>query len=237
MKVPGDKTATKADDALAEMMVKQLLKSSGAFSSHDAASGQAQDTFVDVVAAAVAKQIDLHLPTPGDPAARAPAPFKGPHTLALVDDAHQHDAAGDDGLAASVLAGHGRVSSDFGPRVDPFTRKQAFHHGVDIAAPLGTPIHAASDGVVVHAGPAKGYGNLVEVEGADGVRVRYGHADHVNVKVGDVVHSGDAVGTVGNSGRSTGPHVHVEVRDSEGDAIDPETALLVARSSPRTHTH
>lgn len=265
IKPPGDKG--RADHALAEMMVKQLLKSSGAFAAHDAASGQAQDAFVDVVAGAVARQIDLRLPTPGEVPARAPAPFGGPHALARLDgpgasaarhgvhgpaDDDGHGGAHDDGDGAShahdgvpggaladvVLGGApGRLSSDFGPRRDPFTHRSAFHHGVDIAAPLGTPLHAAGAGVVVHAGPAAGYGNLVEVEGADGVRVRYAHADRVDVHVGDVVSAGDALGTVGNSGRSTGPHVHIEVRDRDGDAVDPETALWVARASTRAGSH
>ena len=229
MKGAGDKP----DVALAQMLVKELLKSSGAFAAHDAASGQANDAFVDVVSAAVARSIDLRLPVDGQTApSHAASPWRAPRALAPPHGARgpQHDDVDGVDVAAAVVDGHGRVSSDFGPRVDPFTHRGAFHHGVDVAAPLGTPIHAARDGVVVHAGPASGYGNLIEVEGDDGVRVRYGHADHVDVRVGDVVHVGDAVGTVGNSGRSTGPHVHVEVRDAAGDAIDPETALFIDRA-------
>lgn len=215
------------------MLVRQLLKESKVFSSKDAAGSFTQDRFVDVVSEAVAKSIDLHLPVPG---ATATAPHAAPpSTLRPLVKPHfegaSHEGGGIDSL--DDVAEHGRVSSRFGVRTDPFTHKHAFHHGVDVAAPRGSEIVALAGGTVTVAGPAAGYGNLVEVEDDAGRRVRYGHADSVSVKVGDIVERGQALATVGSTGRSTGPHVHVEVRDEDGDAIDPETALLLVRSAPK----
>lgn len=247
--------ATKADAdpaaALSTVLVRQLLKDSHAFSGKDAAGGQAQDAFIDVVAEAVAHSIDLHVGKPagksGGPGATSststalqPFPRLPPRREAHEAHGRAPDADNGDVAAAAiddvgdVVAGRGRVSSGFGVRIDPFTHKHAFHHGVDVAAPLGSPIHALSAGRVTIAGPVKGFGNLVEVTTVDGQRVRYAHADRALVKVGDVVNLGDAVATVGSTGRSTGPHVHVEVRDGDGTAIDPETALFLSRELSRS---
>ena len=98
-----------------------------------------------------------------------------------------------------------------GPRADPFTGHRAFHRGVDIASPMGSPIFAMADGVVTWAGPRAGYGNMVEINHGQGLSTRYGHASAVTVKVGDVVSRGDEIAKVGSTGRSTGPHVHFEV--------------------------
>jgi len=105
----------------------------------------------------------------------------------------------------------GWMSSPFGIRADPFTGRRAFHRGVDIASPLGSPILAMADGVVSHAGLKQGYGLMVEVTHGHGYTTRYAHASEVLVKVGDRVTKGDKVARVGSSGRSTGPHLHFEV--------------------------
>lgn len=211
--------------ALGSMLVRQMLKDSHVFGGNDAGAAQAQDAFVDVVADAVSRSMALRAAPPPGHGAAPPQ-----HTqIARAEFDADFDADFDGGLE-DVVGGHGRVSSGFGPRVDPFTHKASFHHGVDVAAPKGSPIHALAGGRVVVAGPVKGYGNLVEVEGDDGQRVRYAHADRVDVAVGDVVEKGQALATVGSTGRSTGPHVHIEVRD-DGAAVDPETALLLARSA------
>jgi len=122
----------------------------------------------------------------------------------------------------------GWVSSGFGRRADPFTGRQTHHEGVDIAARLHSPIHATGDGVVTWAGEKAGYGKLVEVTHAQGLATRYAHTSEVLVKVGDKVSRGQVIARVGSSGRSTGPHVHFEVRRN-GQATNP----LAFLSGPR----
>ena len=118
----------------------------------------------------------------------------------------------------------GRITSEFGLRNDPIHGQQRQHHGVDIAAPRGTPIGAAATGTVVFAGRKGGYGNTVIVEQADGKQTMYGHAEQLLVKVGERVEAGQNIATVGSTGRSTGPHLHFEVREN-GQAINPFTTL------------
>lgn len=125
----------------------------------------------------------------------------------------------------------GRVSSGFGVRHDPMHGRVRRHAGVDIAAPHGTPIAAAAAGKVVFAGRRGGYGNLVEIEHADGQRTRYAHAARLLVKVGDEVKPGQPIATVGSTGRSTGPHLHFEVK-KDGARVDPLQA--VAKDSKRS---
>jgi murein DD-endopeptidase MepM/ murein hydrolase activator NlpD len=85
------------------------------------------------------------------------------------------------------------------------------HWGIDLAAPLGTPIYAATDGVVLRAGPATGFGNAIYIQDADGNVEIYGHMKYYNVHAGDVVHAGDQIAKVGSQGQSTGPHLHFEI--------------------------
>jgi murein DD-endopeptidase MepM/ murein hydrolase activator NlpD len=85
------------------------------------------------------------------------------------------------------------------------------HWGIDLAAPLGTPIMAATDGVVLRAGPASGYGNAVYIQDADGNVQIYGHMKYYFVKAGQVVHAGDLIAKVGSQGESTGPHLHFQL--------------------------
>lgn len=116
----------------------------------------------------------------------------------------------------------GRITSDFGARVDPINGQHRAHHGIDIAAPRGTPIGAAAAGTVVFAGRRGGYGNTVIIEQVDGRQSLYAHADQLLVNVGDTVDAGQTIATVGSTGRSTGPHLHFEVREN-GQPIDPMT--------------
>lgn len=101
------------------------------------------------------------------------------------------------------------------------------HWGLDLAAPLGTPIYAAVDGVVLQAGPASGYGNAVYIQDADGNVEIYGHMRYYNVKAGDLVHAGDQIAKVGSEGQSTGPHLHFELHRGgmNGKPFDPEPWL------------
>ena len=102
-------------------------------------------------------------------------------------------------------------SSGFGPRIDPFTGRYAFHPGIDFAGPWGSVVHATAPGTVMFAGYRGGYGNMVEIDHGYGIRTRYGHLSMISVRVGSRIGKGANLGRVGSTGRSTGPHVHYEV--------------------------
>lgn len=106
----------------------------------------------------------------------------------------------------------GWYSSRFGWRIDPFTGKKAFHEGLDFNAEVGTPILAAAGGIVVYSGSHPEYGNMIEVDHGNDLVTRYAHASKRGVNVGDVVLRGQKIGEVGNTGRSTGAHLHFEIR-------------------------
>jgi murein DD-endopeptidase MepM/ murein hydrolase activator NlpD len=106
---------------------------------------------------------------------------------------------------------NGWLSSQFGFRISPFTGRQTFHEGIDIAARFGADVHASAKGVVVFAGPRAGYGQMVAIDHGYGYMTRYGHNSAVTVKVGDKVEKGSVIAKVGSSGRTTGPHLHYEV--------------------------
>lgn len=106
----------------------------------------------------------------------------------------------------------GFYSSNFGWRIDPFTGKNAFHEGVDFVAESGTPVVAAAGGVVVYSDYHPEYGNMIEIDHGNGFVSRYAHASKRLVKVGQVVLRGQKIAEVGSTGRSTGPHLHFEVR-------------------------
>lgn len=113
-------------------------------------------------------------------------------------------------LGAPIGVPH-RETSGYGLRSDPFTRRPAFHAGMDMAAYRSAPIVASGPGVVTYAGPRSGYGRLVEIDHGYGFKTRYGHLLTVEVKKGDEINMGDLVGKMGSTGRSTGPHLHYEV--------------------------
>lgn len=124
------------------------------------------------------------------------------------------------------LAVEARRSSNFGNRRDPFTRNKAFHSGIDFAAPSGSTVLSAGRGKVVFAGRRSGYGNLVEISHGGGLTSRYAHLSAFLVKVGQTVETGTPIARVGSTGRSTGPHLHFEIRRKDV-AMDP-TAFLEA---------
>jgi murein DD-endopeptidase MepM/ murein hydrolase activator NlpD len=117
-----------------------------------------------------------------------------------------------------VLEGY--ISSGFGERADPFDGHEAVHKGVDIAGRRGSDVLAVATGVVTRAGPASGYGTLVEVNHGNGYYTRYGHNEQVLVAVGDTVTRGQVIALMGSTGRSTGPHVHFEVLRN-GQQVNP----------------
>jgi len=112
----------------------------------------------------------------------------------------------------SVWPARGWVTSDFGQRLDPYTADRVMHAGLDIAAEHGKAIYAPSDGMVVFAGPEGGYGNVIVIDHGYGIKTRYGHLAQILVKPGDRIKRGQQVASIGNTGRSTGPHLHYEVR-------------------------
>ena len=119
------------------------------------------------------------------------------------------------------LSGEAEVTSPFGYRADPFLGRLALHTGVDLLQPYGAEIRATGAGRVVHAGPMGGYGDMVEIDHGNGLATRYGHMSEILVEEGQEVAQGEVLGLLGSSGRSTGPHLHYEVR-VDGEPVDPE---------------
>jgi murein DD-endopeptidase MepM/ murein hydrolase activator NlpD len=121
------------------------------------------------------------------------------------------------------------MSSNFGMRVHPVLGGFRMHKGVDLPASTGTPIHATADGVIGRADWFGGYGLCVEIEHGANLETRYGHMSRIAVAEGQHVHKGDVIGYVGTTGRSTGPHLHYEVRIG-GEAVNPVPYLQVAEA-------
>lgn len=130
-------------------------------------------------------------------------------------------------LAVPMDEGY-RLSSVFGARRDPFTGRTARHEGLDFAASRGTPIYAAAPGIVTYSSRRGAYGNMVEIDHGLGMKTRYAHMYTMDVAVGDSVQYGEQIGTVGNTGRSTGPHLHYEVR-VDGTPRNPMNFLEAGR--------
>ena len=119
----------------------------------------------------------------------------------------------------------GWITSRFGYRVSPFSGKTVLHAGLDIAAAPGSPVYAPADGVVVFASYDESYGKLITIDYGYGVITRFGHLSQIYVQAGQRVNKWDVVGAVGNTGRSTGPHLHYEVRIN-GTPVDPVNFIL-----------
>lgn len=119
------------------------------------------------------------------------------------------------------------ISSGFGYRTDPFHGGAAMHSGLDFRGPVGSPIHAAADGRVAFVGTKDGYGKVVEVSHGNGMMTRYAHMSAWRARVGQRVDAGDVIGLIGNTGRSTGPHLHFEVRIHDR-AVNPRPFLETA---------
>jgi murein DD-endopeptidase MepM/ murein hydrolase activator NlpD len=116
------------------------------------------------------------------------------------------------------------VTSPFGVRMDPFVRQLAMHTGVDFRGEPGDPVRAAAAGRVIQAERNGGYGLMVEVDHGNGITSRYAHLSNIAVSEGAQVEVGSLVGRIGSTGRSTGPHLHYEVRIN-GEAVDPQRFL------------
>jgi murein DD-endopeptidase MepM/ murein hydrolase activator NlpD len=122
------------------------------------------------------------------------------------------------------LTGEMSVSSPFGYRTDPFLGRPALHPGIDLVQAYGAGIRATAAGRVTHAGWMGGYGQMVEIDHGNGISTRYGHMSEVLVAEGDEVKAGAEIGRIGTTGRSTGPHLHYEVR-LDGEPVDPQRFL------------
>ncbi len=158
----------------------------------------------------------------------------GPETVVALDKAADHlerevrhisDRLRSDVLRlASIPRGlpvNGYITDGFGMRRNPFNGEgREVHEGLDIAVDFGTPVAATADGLVIYAAPHAGYGNLVIVYHSNGITSRYGHLSRIAVEAGQRVKRGDQVGNVGSTGRSTGPHVHYEIREND-QSVDP----------------
>jgi murein DD-endopeptidase MepM/ murein hydrolase activator NlpD len=158
----------------------------------------------------------------------------GPETVVALDKAADHlerevrhinDRLHSNILRlASIPRGlpvNGYVTDGFGMRRNPFNGEgREVHEGLDIAVDFGTPVTATADGLVIYAAPHAGYGNLVIVYHSNGITSRYGHLSRISVEAGQRVKRSDQIGNVGSTGRSTGPHVHYEIREND-QAVDP----------------
>lgn len=122
-----------------------------------------------------------------------------------------------------------RISSRFGARADPFSKQPAFHSGIDLVAAAGTTVRATAAGIVTSASWNGGYGNMVEVEHANGVSTRYGHLSAFLVSVGDRVEAGAPIARVGSTGRSTGPHLHYETLRGR-ETVNPAIYLAAGKA-------
>jgi murein DD-endopeptidase MepM/ murein hydrolase activator NlpD len=132
-----------------------------------------------------------------------------------------------DGIPSVVPASVRSITSGFGYRRDPFNGRAAMHSGIDFKGGIGSPIFAAAEGRVTFAGRKGGYGNAVEVTHANGMMTRYAHLSRIDVKPGQLVTAGATLGGLGSTGRSTGPHLHFEVRINDR-AINPRPFLETA---------
>lgn len=166
------------------------------------------------------------------------APIGDSDSSLMVDDANavmeallRYKAARDSIEGAPVhmpIAGDFRRSSGFGNRTDPFTGGRAFHSGLDFAAASGTSVFSAGRGIVTFVGTSSGYGKMVEVTHDDGLVTRYAHLSGFLSEQGQRVNTGTPIAKVGSTGRSTGPHLHFEVRKGD-NAINPKAFLDAGR--------
>lgn len=118
------------------------------------------------------------------------------------------------------------ISSSYGYRTHPVTgKRRSMHKGIDISSPKGTPIYATADGVISYSGRMGSYGKYIEIQHGNKITTRYAHMSKLKVDKNSEVEKGDVIGYVGTTGRSTGPHLHYEIR-IEGEAINPEPFLI-----------
>jgi hypothetical protein len=199
-------------NALGERLVEvgKLDEQEFDFSSEPPQGGVDQDTQEPVVV----PELETEL-------ARITAEFRDrEHKLLLLEDMLARREVREQVIPSGRPVKKGYVSSRFGRRTDPFTGKKKYHKGMDFVGKRGSEVLAVAAGVVTEAGRMSGYGNIVEIRHADGYITRYAHNQENLVKVGDRVEKGEPIAMLGSSGRSSGPHVHFEVR-KDGKIVNP----------------
>jgi murein DD-endopeptidase MepM/ murein hydrolase activator NlpD len=165
------------------------------------------------------KDADADRQLPGRPDTALPRPSTALHARrAAAIDAYRQQAGPTDGMF--MLPVEGQPTSGYGMRMHPIDHEERLHSGMDIAAPTGTPIQAAAAGQVVFSGTQAGYGNVVVIQHTEGYSTLYAHNTANLVSVGTTVSQGQPIATVGSTGRSTGSHLHFEVR-KDGKRLDP----------------
>jgi murein DD-endopeptidase MepM/ murein hydrolase activator NlpD len=137
------------------------------------------------------------------------APVRGPVARGIVFDP---DIGTSSITIPSIWPVRGQITGGFGERMDPLSGEDAFHSGVDISAPRGSEVEAAADGVVICADRESGYGKEIVLDHGAGVTTRYGHLGQIYIVLGQQVRRGQIIGAVGTTGKTTGPHLHYEVR-------------------------
>lgn len=223
---PGARPADsqEASRQLEALVIKQLLNATGAFKGTDVAGSSVRaDLFAEALADAVASAggIGLAAQLDGSLESSSTPPSGLVSGMSHIGHTHQGDFTSE---APHLVAGSSRITSGYGSRSDPFDGHREHHSGVDVGAPEGTPILAASDGVVRRAGPRGGYGFAVEIDHGGDVTTLYGHASELMVREGATVKKGQAIAKVGHTGMATGAHLHFEVRQS-GKPVDPRQVL------------
>lgn len=167
----------------------------------------------------------IALSTKGTPA--DPESLRADAILDQMDMLNLYRIAADKVPFAQPVHTSVRRTSGFGYRRDPIRGGTRLHAGMDWAGAYGTPIYASADGVVIHAGRQSGYGRLVKIQHDFGIETRFAHLSKISVKVGQRVSRGDLIGGMGNSGRSTGTHLHYEVREN-GNPVNPMKYIKAA---------
>ena len=221
-----DRVFSKVTLSLKNIEKEQLAKitnlTSGAADTADAITAILRRTGVDVASATIKPQVE---PT------GVGGPYVAPITNITAFDASLNELDSQLSRLEKVretarelpfgnpAPGH-EITSRYGNRIDPFLGRLALHAGIDFQAETGQDVKATGAGKVIAAGAAAGYGNMVEIDHGQGITTRYGHMSKILVKEGDAIEAGDIIGRAGSTGRSTGPHVHYEVRRN-GDPIDP----------------
>jgi murein DD-endopeptidase MepM/ murein hydrolase activator NlpD len=154
--------------------------------------------------------------------------YRANEVLAALDELNLYRIAAEQMPFSMPVRSNFRLTSGFGYRRDPINGGRRLHAGTDFAGPRGTPIHATGDGTVIFAGRQSGYGLMVEIRHPFGITTRYAHMSRLTVSEGERVSRGDRIGDMGNTGRSTGTHLHYEVRRS-GDPVNPMTFITAGR--------
>ncbi len=224
-------------DEIAQSIEDMLAESRMALTAISGAAEQSTDEIVEGLGS-----VGIRLSLDGPDMAATGGPFipaeESPDSESLADSANNVLEAltrfqqAREGLSAAPIhypfATRFRLSSGFGNRRDPFGGGSAFHSGLDFAAPRGTSVLAAGDGRVTFAGQRSGYGKVVEITHAGGTLTRYAHLSTILVEVGKLITAGDVIARVGSTGRSTGPHLHFEVRRNDAPQ-NPQPYLDLAR--------